>query len=467
MVTRVTKAQQRAAGFESPQEFSRALTRAENQAGATTADQSQINTTGGTVGDAPTGDVIEGATQGTGFSISVPDTIPQSATAPTSAIEAERRRQQKLRDQQQQITQQLQQTRQQNQQLQQQLIEAQTPERVQNLRQQLADVQGQFVQEREALRSEPGQTKQSFEARLSPIQRQATAEEQAISGQLQAAQTAAQNRISRLQTALEFGEQERQNLINLREKVKEAAQIPSELQEASQTNAILGLVEQGVTDPSRIFDFINFNEQGEQIGSVPLDKINSVLSAVQGEDELLSVNEAAELGVPFGTTQSEAAELGITPGQGVGRGQQSGVSFEQTQQTFDEFVRNFAQTEEGRQVIDELQRQGGSRGIDPVELLKAQPEVQQEFENIGGTIEEQGGQVTGTATQDQPRFQINVGGQTIDLSTDQNVRDAVNRFGAAQFRAILEQQGFNTGTINAFLETAGEDTGGGTNNREP
>lgn len=112
-------------------------------------------------------------------------------------------------------------------------------------------------------------------------------------------------------------------------------------------NSIIGLVEQGVTSPAQLFDFLNRDEQGNLTGDISLEDITGTLEKITDErvirkltgdaedfqsfvdiglintslpineqwkqyldiakeDKLLSVTEAEKLGVPFGTTESEA-----------------------------------------------------------------------------------------------------------------------------------------------------------------
>jgi len=62
----------------------------------------------------------------------------------------------------------------------------------------------------------------------------------------------------------------------------------------SQEAAIIGLVNQGITDPAKIYDYINYDEQGKPHPGMPvsMEQINSVLSGVQpGEAEDITVEQ--------------------------------------------------------------------------------------------------------------------------------------------------------------------------------
>lgn len=62
--------------------------------------------------------------------------------------------------------------------------------------------------------------------------------------------------------------------------------IKDKLIQVSRENTISDLVRQGITDPKDIFDFINFSNNGQQLGDVTLDDIDKALKIVNPPDSM-------------------------------------------------------------------------------------------------------------------------------------------------------------------------------------
>ena len=129
--------------------------------------------------------------------------------------------------------------------------------------------------------------------------------------------------------------------------LKKNQEIEDKFVQASRDSAIAGLLSIGITSPTQILSFLNFDEQGNQIGDFTAEEISNTLKNITDEstiknltgeakdfqsfvnlgmidsslpigeqwqsylditkeDKLLSTTEAEKLGVPFGTTESEA-----------------------------------------------------------------------------------------------------------------------------------------------------------------
>lgn len=58
----------------------------------------------------------------------------------------------------------------------------------------------------------------------------------------------------------------------------------------SKQSAIVGLYEQGITDPAEMLDFLNFNEKGEFVGDISLGDIKDTLDVIQKTSNLTGVS---------------------------------------------------------------------------------------------------------------------------------------------------------------------------------
>ena len=66
-----------------------------------------------------------------------------------------------------------------------------------------------------------------------------------------------------------------------KEKQKRVKSANDAVQQASRDSAIAGLITQGVTDPTQLLDFLNFDDQGNPTGDFTLKEISDALAAVK------------------------------------------------------------------------------------------------------------------------------------------------------------------------------------------
>lgn len=88
---------------------------------------------------------------------------------------------------------------------------------------------------------------------------------------------------SRMKLAEETREKKQKALekhLNLMQEKSE--EIAEKNRKISRESTIIDLMDQGVTDPVQIFDFLNFDEEGNQVGDVSLEEINEALDVAQG-----------------------------------------------------------------------------------------------------------------------------------------------------------------------------------------
>lgn len=75
----------------------------------------------------------------------------------------------------------------------------------------------------------------------------------------------------------------------------------------SRKNAVQGLMDQGITDPETILDYVNFDEQGNQVGDFTIEEVQSYMNGDKSTtDFLASLGEDA-------TPQARAAEEALIP----------------------------------------------------------------------------------------------------------------------------------------------------------
>jgi len=75
----------------------------------------------------------------------------------------------------------------------------------------------------------------------------------------------------------------------------------------SRKNAVQGLMDQGITDPETILDYVNFDDQGNQVGDFTIEEVQSYMNGDKSTtDFLASLGEDA-------TPQARAAEEALIP----------------------------------------------------------------------------------------------------------------------------------------------------------
>ncbi len=98
--------------------------------------------------------------------------------------------------------------------------------------------------------------------------------------------------------------------------IEEAKKLQESKVAFSRENAIVNVFSQGIADPTKVFQILNYDEKGNQIGDITMKEITDILEkSMPKETEILSLDEATKLGVPYGTTKVEA--YGITPKTGI------------------------------------------------------------------------------------------------------------------------------------------------------
>jgi len=117
------------------------------------------------------------------------------------------------------------------------------------------------------------------------IQRQSAIQRNALTNQLQALTDSRTGMANMLQTSLGFSQQNLENIVQIGEILEKQLQKPEGNFEASRQAAVLGVISSGITSPQEIFQMINFDEQGNQVGDISLDEITDVLAAVAGEED--------------------------------------------------------------------------------------------------------------------------------------------------------------------------------------
>lgn len=118
-------------------------------------------------------------------------------------------------------------------------------------------------------------------------------------------------------------------------------------QASSREAAIVGLMQQGVTDPKELFDYLNYDEQGNRIGDITLEEINAVTSALSKDDDAfnLSQGQARYVRQPDGTYVRVAYNpKTYAPDGGDGFGSGSGTGADVP--TFEEYVAQREQEEQ-------------------------------------------------------------------------------------------------------------------------
>jgi len=118
--------------------------------------------------------------------------------------------------------------------------------------------------------------------------------------------------------------------INMDMSLDEAAQAAAYLQEVvapSQEAAIMGLIRQGITDPAKIYDYVNFYEDGTPLPGAPIsmETITKVLSRqldiaqqqaqIARTQQLVAGGEAGEKTVPWSLTAALAGLVGLPKSQ--------------------------------------------------------------------------------------------------------------------------------------------------------
>jgi len=192
----------------------------------------------------------------------------------------------------------------------------------------------------------------------------------------------------------------------LREQMKEDAASMEKAIQASREGTILGLVQQGITDPIQLMNYANYDDQGNQVGDITFKEISDTLAALNkaktqpdrfstiggpGEglyqveynddgsikdvmeilrprpkvtedegEELLTPSEAAALGVSYGTTKGQAAAMGISPTGEMTTAQLKSFEGITTRYQADQILQNVQTAEVGAAIADQVIANPGS-----------------------------------------------------------------------------------------------------------
>jgi len=106
--------------------------------------------------------------------------------------------------------------------------------------------------------------------------------------------------------------------------IKKNEEIRERAVKLSRQSTIIDLVSQGITDPSELFDLVNFDERGNLIGDITIGDITDVLDSIRVKEsepislsDLGKINNELELNLPFGTTEKDLVKMGIVPQGGL------------------------------------------------------------------------------------------------------------------------------------------------------
>jgi hypothetical protein len=87
-----------------------------------------------------------------------------------------------------------------------------------------------------------------------------------------------------LQAAREAKEYHGKALEEIQSQKEVATEFAKKAQDAkrkvSRESAIVGLIKQGVTDPAKLYDYLNYDDKGEQVGDITTDEIDGVLKNI-------------------------------------------------------------------------------------------------------------------------------------------------------------------------------------------
>lgn len=118
------------------------------------------------------------------------------------------------------------------------------------------------------------------------IQQQSAIQRNALTNQLQALTDLRAQRGAGIETALGFTQNTFDNLLKVGSLIAESLETNEDQFVASRQGAVANVVAQGITDPLQIFQLINFDEQGNQVGDITLDEIKKVTDFVNAGGEL-------------------------------------------------------------------------------------------------------------------------------------------------------------------------------------
>lgn len=189
-------------------------------------------------------------------------------------------------------------------------LEQETAQQIRDLN--LQEQQAQAISEARQAPTFAIRGEQAEIARMGAIQRQS------LTNQLNALSDARTGRLQALTTQAGFTNQNIQNLFSIGEALQSRLATEPQNFEATRQAAIVNLVSQGITDPTQIFNAINFDEQGNQVGDVTVSEIQGVLEFVntgqlspKEQRELTKAEEVAENARVRSVNQADVALTNI------------------------------------------------------------------------------------------------------------------------------------------------------------